>query len=156
MAGAARGNHARRRHRACTGTRSRDGAAALLAAGRVRTPQRNTGPAQHITESRRRADRQQNGRGLLHVSALRDRCADWRSYARAQTRLAIDKAKGGSGMIRKRGRIHRGAIVLGSAAGSISELALGLWRSEAHKRWLIPLAVFLCVTGLLLIVATTV
>ncbi|HEX9460253.1 MAG TPA: DUF5989 family protein [Thermoanaerobaculia bacterium] len=59
-------------------------------------------------------------------------------------------------MIRKRGRIHRGAIVLGSAAGSISELALGLWRSEAHKRWLIPLAVFLCVTGLLLILATTV
>ena len=59
-------------------------------------------------------------------------------------------------MIRKRGRMHRGAIVFGSAAGSISELARGLWRSESHKRWLIPLAVFLCVTGLLLIVATTV
>ena len=59
-------------------------------------------------------------------------------------------------MIRKRGRMHRGAIVFGSAAGSIAELARGLWRSESHKRWLIPLAVFLCVTGLLLIVATTV
>jgi hypothetical protein len=46
--------------------------------------------------------------------------------------------------------------VLGSAAGSISELAFGLWRSEAHKRWLIPLAVFLCLTGILLILATTV
>ena len=59
-------------------------------------------------------------------------------------------------MIRKRGRIQRGAIVLGSAAGSISELAVGLWRSDAHKRWLIPLAVFLCLTGILLILATTV
>ena len=59
-------------------------------------------------------------------------------------------------MLKKRGRIQRGAIVLGSAAGSISELAFGLWRSEAHKRWLIPLAVFLCLTGILLILATTV
>jgi len=59
-------------------------------------------------------------------------------------------------VIRKRGRIQRGAIVFGSAAGSIAELTLGLWRSESHKRWLIPLAVFLCVTGLLLVLATTV
>ena len=59
-------------------------------------------------------------------------------------------------MIRRRGRIHRGAIVLASTAGSITELARGLWGSRTHKRWLIPLAVFLCLTGLLLIVATTV
>lgn len=59
-------------------------------------------------------------------------------------------------MIRKRGRLHRGAIVFASAGGSIAELALGLWRSETHKRWLLPLAVFLCLTGLLLILATTV
>lgn len=59
-------------------------------------------------------------------------------------------------MIKRRGRIRRGAIVLASTAGSISDLALGLWRSDTHKRWLIPLAVFLCVTGLLLILATTV
>lgn len=59
-------------------------------------------------------------------------------------------------MIRKRGRLHRGAIVFASAAGSITELALGLWRSDTHKRWLLPLAVFLCLTGLLLILATTV
>ena len=59
-------------------------------------------------------------------------------------------------MIPRRGRIHRGAIVVGSAFGSISDLAVGLWRSETHKRWLIPLAVFLCVTGVLLILATTV
>ncbi len=59
-------------------------------------------------------------------------------------------------MIRRRGRMHRGAIVLASTAGSITELARGLWGSKTHKRWLIPLAVFLCLTGLLLIVATTV
>ena len=59
-------------------------------------------------------------------------------------------------MIRKRGRMQRGAIVLGSTAGSIAELARGLWHGESSKRWLIPLAVFLCMTGLLLIVAATV
>lgn len=50
----------------------------------------------------------------------------------------------------------RGAIILGSTAGSIGALARGLWSSPSHKRWLIPLAVFLCMTGLLLILATTV
>ena len=60
------------------------------------------------------------------------------------------------GMIKKRGRIRRGLIVFASAGGSIAHLARGLWRSESGKRWLVPLAVFLCVFGLVLIVATTV
>ena len=59
-------------------------------------------------------------------------------------------------MIKKRSRIMRGLIVLGSTGGSVAHLTSGLWRSEAHKRWLIPLAVFLCLTGLILIVATSV
>ncbi len=59
-------------------------------------------------------------------------------------------------MLKKRGRIQRGLIVLGSAGGSISELALGLWQSGSEKRWLIPLAIFLCVTGLVLILAASV
>jgi hypothetical protein len=59
-------------------------------------------------------------------------------------------------MIKKRGRIHRGLIVLSSTVGSTAHLAHGLWRSDSHKRWLIPLAIFLCLTGLLLILATTV
>lgn len=59
-------------------------------------------------------------------------------------------------MLRKRSRIQRGAIVIGSAFGSMGELARGMWRSDTHKRWLIPLAIFLCLTGLLLILATTV
>ena len=58
-------------------------------------------------------------------------------------------------MIKKRGRIQRGMIVLGSAGGSIAQLSSGLWRSDSGKRWLIPLAVFLCVTGLVLILAAS-
>lgn len=47
-------------------------------------------------------------------------------------------------------------ILLGSSAGSISGLARGLWRSETGKRWLAPLAVFLCIIGVVLTVAATV
>jgi Family of unknown function (DUF5989) len=59
-------------------------------------------------------------------------------------------------MIKKRGRFHRQLIVIGSAAGSIGELAQGLWRSESGRRWLVPLAVFLCATGVLLALAASV
>jgi len=43
-----------------------------------------------------------------------------------------------------------------SAGGSIADLVRGTWRSESGNRWLLPLAVFLCVFGLILILATTV
>ena len=59
-------------------------------------------------------------------------------------------------MLKKRGKIQRGLIVFGSTFGSMAELARGLWRSDSNRRWLLPLAIFLCVTGLVLIVATTV
>ena len=59
-------------------------------------------------------------------------------------------------MIKRRSRLQRGVIVLGSSAGSIAELSRGLWRDDSKKRWLVPLAIFLCLTGLLLIMATTV
>ncbi len=59
-------------------------------------------------------------------------------------------------VVRKRSGIRRRLIVLASAAGSIADLARGLWRSDAGGRWLVPLAVFLCVFGLVLILATTV
>lgn len=59
-------------------------------------------------------------------------------------------------MIKKRSRFRRGLIVLGSTGGSIADLTSGLWHSDTHKRWLIPLAIFLCLTGLILIVATSV
>jgi Family of unknown function (DUF5989) len=57
-------------------------------------------------------------------------------------------------MIKQRSRIARTLIVLGSAAPSILDGARGLWRSESGRKWLVPLLVFLCVTGLLLVVAT--
>jgi hypothetical protein len=47
-------------------------------------------------------------------------------------------------------------IMIGSAGGSIADLTRGLWRGESGKRWLVPLAVFLCVFGVILILATTV
>lgn len=59
-------------------------------------------------------------------------------------------------MIRKHGRMRRRLIMIGSAGGSIGDLVQGLWRGESGKRWLLPLAVFLCLFGLILILATTV
>jgi hypothetical protein len=59
-------------------------------------------------------------------------------------------------MLKKRGAIQRKLIVLGSSFGSIGQLAGGLWRSDSGKRWLVPLAVFLAVTGIVLAVAATV
>jgi hypothetical protein len=58
--------------------------------------------------------------------------------------------------MRRRGKIHRGLIVIGSAAGSIGDFVRGLWRARAKRGWMIPLVVFLCVTGVVLILAATV
>jgi hypothetical protein len=46
--------------------------------------------------------------------------------------------------------------MLGTAGGSIADLVRGTWQSESGNRWLLPLAVFLCLFGLILILATTV
>ena len=59
-------------------------------------------------------------------------------------------------MLKKRGKIERSLIVFGSGGGSIADLARGMWRSGPAKRWMLPLAVFLCVIGLVLIVAASV
>ena len=47
-------------------------------------------------------------------------------------------------------------VSLNYVDGSIADLVRGLWRSESGNRWLVPLAVFLCLFGLILILATTV
>jgi len=57
---------------------------------------------------------------------------------------------------RTRGGFRHRLIMIGSAGGSIADLTRGLWRGGAGKRWLVPLAVFLCVLGVILILATTV
>ena len=59
-------------------------------------------------------------------------------------------------MIKRPGGARRRLIMLGSAAGSIDDLVRGMWRSDSDKRWLLPLAVFLCIFGLVLMLATTV
>jgi uncharacterized protein DUF5989 len=58
--------------------------------------------------------------------------------------------------VKRTGGIRRRLVVIGSAAGSITDLARGLWRSGSGKRWLVPLAVFLCVFGVVLTLATAV
>jgi len=59
-------------------------------------------------------------------------------------------------VIKKRGGMRRRMTLIGSTGGSIADLVRGMWRAESGKRWLIPLAVFLCLFGLVLILATTV
>lgn len=55
--------------------------------------------------------------------------------------------------MKKRGRMQRQLIVFGSMGGSINDLARGLWSGGGSKRWIAPLAVFLCLTGGLLVLA---
>jgi Family of unknown function (DUF5989) len=58
--------------------------------------------------------------------------------------------------LKRRGKIARMLIVFGTAAPSIADGARGVWRSETGRKWLVPLLVFLCVTGLVLVVAASV
>jgi hypothetical protein len=52
--------------------------------------------------------------------------------------------------------MHRGALMMLSAMPSLFESVRGMWASRSSSRWLAPLVVFLCLTGLILILATTV
>jgi hypothetical protein len=58
--------------------------------------------------------------------------------------------------VNRRGGIRRRLVVLASAGGAIGDLTRGLWRGESRRRWIVPLAVFLCVLGLVLTLATAV
>ncbi len=59
-------------------------------------------------------------------------------------------------MLKKRGRIRRGILVMATAVPSIGGLVGGLWTSKRGRKWLAPVVLFLCVMGLLLILAATV
>jgi uncharacterized RDD family membrane protein YckC len=59
-------------------------------------------------------------------------------------------------MLKRHGRVRHHLILFASAGRSIGDLAGGLWHSEFGKRWMVPLAVFLCIIGLVLTVAGTV
>jgi uncharacterized protein DUF5989 len=55
--------------------------------------------------------------------------------------------------LRKRSGIRRRLIMLSTVGGSVADLVRG---SERGNRWLLPLLVFLCIFGAVLILATTV
>ena len=55
--------------------------------------------------------------------------------------------------MKKRGRMSRQMVVFSSMGGGISDLVRGLWRSGGARRWMAPLAVFLCLTGGILVLA---
>ena len=59
-------------------------------------------------------------------------------------------------MLPKRSGIRRRLIMLATAGGSIADLTRGLWQRGSGRRWLVPLAVFLCVFGVILTLATAV
>src|SRR5205085_5549637 len=92
-------------------------------------------------------------RGLFDLPPLRHRPAGRRRHKGRQTRARRSPAGKGAGMIPRRGRFRRSLTVMGSAFGSIGHLARGLWRGGSEKRLMLPLAIFLCVLGFLLILA---
>jgi hypothetical protein len=59
-------------------------------------------------------------------------------------------------VLTQRGGLQRRLIMIAGAGDSIADLARGLWRQESGRRWLLPLAVFLCIFGLILVFATAV
>ena len=59
-------------------------------------------------------------------------------------------------MIRKRGRFLRQMVIFGSVFGTMAELTHGLWQAKLGKRAMIPLVIFLCLTGLILTLAASV
>ena len=59
-------------------------------------------------------------------------------------------------MIRRRGRVARALVMLASAVSTIADGARGVWRSESGRKWLMTLLVFLCLTGLVLILSASV
>jgi hypothetical protein len=59
-------------------------------------------------------------------------------------------------VIKRRGRFQRTLYMVAGAGPTVMDGARGLWQSEGGKRWLAPLLVFLCMTGLLLALAASV
>ena len=56
-------------------------------------------------------------------------------------------------MIRQRSKLRRGLVILGVVPASLAGLVRGLGRRQSGRRWLTPLALFLCLTGLGLLLA---
>jgi hypothetical protein len=59
-------------------------------------------------------------------------------------------------VINRPGKFRRGLTLLTAVGPSVWALARGLWRRERGQRWMLPLAIFLCATGLILLFAFSV
>lgn len=59
-------------------------------------------------------------------------------------------------MIQQHGRMRNGLVVLASMLPSVRDLLGGLTHGPVPKRWLVPLVVFLCLTAILLLLASSV
>jgi hypothetical protein len=59
-------------------------------------------------------------------------------------------------MIKRRSKLHRGVLVMASVGPSVADFLRGLWTSRSRSRFLVPLVVFLCVTGIVLVLAGSV
>jgi hypothetical protein len=59
-------------------------------------------------------------------------------------------------VIERKGKLRRGLALLLTVPASVTSLARGAWRKEGGQRWLVPLALFLCATGLILLFAFSV
>ena len=59
-------------------------------------------------------------------------------------------------MIKRRGKLRRGLTMMATVPVSLGSLATGVWRRGRGQRWMLPLALFLAATGLLLLFAFSV
>jgi hypothetical protein len=59
-------------------------------------------------------------------------------------------------VIKRQGKLRRGLALLLTVPTSLASLVRGAWRREGGQRWLVPLALFLCATGLILLFAFSV
>ena len=58
--------------------------------------------------------------------------------------------------LKRRGKLGHIAVLVRSAFGATTDGVRGVWNSRNRHRWLVPLLIFLCVTGLFLAVAASV
>jgi hypothetical protein len=58
--------------------------------------------------------------------------------------------------LQRKGKIRRGLTVMVSAVPSVGDFVRGMWKNDKRNRWLVPLVVFLCITGVVLVLASTV
>ena len=58
--------------------------------------------------------------------------------------------------LKRRGKLGHMAILVSSSLGAVGDGVRGIWQSRTRHRWLVPLLVFLCATGILLTAAATV